>query len=212
MELGEKLLELRKSKGLSQEDVANVLNVSRQTVSKWETGQSVPDLDKIIPICELFEITTEELLKGIPKEEKNGENEENNYREYRKKRAFVVSLAVFLYFLSLVSCIILTQFNASDDMIGAIFMTLIAIPTCLLIYFFMANSNRPEKTKKQKLQKNKIKSINSILLSLTIIIYFLISFLLKAWHISWIIFIILFLVIKVIDLLFMLGDENNEKE
>ena len=49
--LGEKLLELRKAKNLSQEEVAEKLNVTRQTVSKWETNQSTPDFDKIVPLC-----------------------------------------------------------------------------------------------------------------------------------------------------------------
>ena len=64
MNLGEKLFELRKEKNLSQEVVAEKLNVTRQTVSKWETNQSTPDFDKILPICELYGISTEELLKG----------------------------------------------------------------------------------------------------------------------------------------------------
>ncbi len=71
MDIGEKLFELRKQKNLSQEEVAEKLNVTRQTVSKWETNQSTPDFDKIIPICELFEISTEELLTGKKVEEKN---------------------------------------------------------------------------------------------------------------------------------------------
>ena len=53
--IGEKLLELRKKKGLSQEEVAQELNVSRQTISKWETDQSTPDFDKIIPLGERLE-------------------------------------------------------------------------------------------------------------------------------------------------------------
>ena len=64
MDLGQKLFELRKGKNLSQEEVADKLNVTRQTVSKWETNQSTPDFDKIVPLCELFEISTEELLIG----------------------------------------------------------------------------------------------------------------------------------------------------
>ena len=64
MSLGERLLDLRKKKGLSQEEIAGLLDVSRQTVSKWETDQSTPDFDKIIPICNLYEIDANELLTG----------------------------------------------------------------------------------------------------------------------------------------------------
>ena len=57
MSLGEKLLSLRKKKGLSQEEVADLLHVTRQTVSKWETDQSTPDFDKVVPICKLYDIS-----------------------------------------------------------------------------------------------------------------------------------------------------------
>ena len=63
MNLGEKLLSLRKKKGLSQEEVADILHVTRQTISKWETNQSMPDFDKVVPICDLYEISTDELFK-----------------------------------------------------------------------------------------------------------------------------------------------------
>ena len=71
MNIGEKLFELRKQKNLSQEEVAEKLNGTRQTVSKWETNQSTPDFDKIIPLCELFGIGAEELLNAKKPEEKH---------------------------------------------------------------------------------------------------------------------------------------------
>ena len=62
MEFGNKLYELRKEKGLSQEELANHLEVTRQTVSKWELGDSTPDLDKLVLLAELFEISLDELV------------------------------------------------------------------------------------------------------------------------------------------------------
>ncbi|MBO4609361.1 MAG: helix-turn-helix transcriptional regulator [Lachnospiraceae bacterium] len=64
MEFNNKLYELRKQKGFSQEELANRLNVSRQTVSKWEVGESTPDMEKLIAISELFGISLDELVKG----------------------------------------------------------------------------------------------------------------------------------------------------
>lgn len=63
MKLSEKILSLRTAWGLSQGDLAEKLEVSRQSVSKWETGQSVPDLDKILKISDLFGVTTDYLLR-----------------------------------------------------------------------------------------------------------------------------------------------------
>ena len=64
MEFGNRLYELRKQKGLSQEELANRLDVTRQTVSKWELGDSTPDMDKLVALGELFEISLDELVLG----------------------------------------------------------------------------------------------------------------------------------------------------
>ena len=64
MEFNNKLYELRKQKGFSQEELANRLNVSRQTVSKWEVGESTPDMEKLIAISDLFGVSLDELVKG----------------------------------------------------------------------------------------------------------------------------------------------------
>ena len=62
MEFNNKLYNLRKQKGLSQEELASRLNVSRQTVSKWEIGESTPDMEKLAAISELFEVSLDELV------------------------------------------------------------------------------------------------------------------------------------------------------
>ncbi len=65
MNIADRIQQLRKAKGISQEELADRIGVSRQAVSKWESEQSVPDLDKIIQLSDLFEVTTDYLLKGI---------------------------------------------------------------------------------------------------------------------------------------------------
>ena len=62
MEFNNKLYELRKQKGFSQEELANRLNVSRQTVSKWEVGDSTPDMEKLVAMSDLFGISLDELV------------------------------------------------------------------------------------------------------------------------------------------------------
>lgn len=62
MNLGERIYELRTKKGMSQGDLADALDVSRQSISKWETGASVPELDKLIKLSQLFGITLDELV------------------------------------------------------------------------------------------------------------------------------------------------------
>lgn len=63
MILAEKIALLRRQNGWSQEELADQLNVSRQAVSKWEGGTSIPDLDKILKLSALFEVSTDYLLK-----------------------------------------------------------------------------------------------------------------------------------------------------
>ncbi len=63
MTLGEKITHLRNSLGMSQETLADKLSVSRQAVSKWEMDQAQPQIDKVLQICELFNISTEDLLR-----------------------------------------------------------------------------------------------------------------------------------------------------
>ena len=62
MDFNNKLYELRTQKGLSQEELANRLNVSRQTVSKWEVGDSTPDMEKLVAMSDLFGISLDELV------------------------------------------------------------------------------------------------------------------------------------------------------
>lgn len=64
MEFNNRLYELRKQRGFSQEELANKLNVSRQTISKWEVGDSTPDMEKLIAISDLFHISLDELVSG----------------------------------------------------------------------------------------------------------------------------------------------------
>ena len=65
MNIADRIQNLRKTKGLSQEELADAIGVSRQAVSKWESEQTTPDLEKIVLMSELFEVTTDYLLKGI---------------------------------------------------------------------------------------------------------------------------------------------------
>lgn len=77
MTLGNRITTLRNTHHMSQGDLAERLNVSRQSVSKWETDTSVPDLDKLITLSEIFEITLDELVKG-PQPKENTPQEESD--------------------------------------------------------------------------------------------------------------------------------------
>ena len=65
MTMGEKILNMRKARGWSQEDLAERIGVSRQAVSRWEAGTAKPDADKIIAICDLFGVSADYLLRDM---------------------------------------------------------------------------------------------------------------------------------------------------
>lgn len=107
MTLSEKIICLRKKEGWSQEQLAEKLNVSRQSVSKWESGQSTPDVDKIVTIATLFHVTTDFLLKDEPQVfSDNTEistitpNDVNEFLTLRKKTATSTAWGVSLCILS----------------------------------------------------------------------------------------------------------------
>lgn len=62
MTFGERLMDLRKSRGLSQEELGGMIDVTRQTVSKWERDESTPDLDRLVELAGVFEISLDELV------------------------------------------------------------------------------------------------------------------------------------------------------
>ena len=208
MNLGDKLLELRKKKGLSQEEVAFELNVTRQTVSKWETNQTTPDFDKIAPLCKLYEISTDELLTGKKTEVVN------NDIENKKSNALILSVSIFLYFLAVVLLIFTqTVLKFNDGISLSIFLIICAIATCLIIYNSVSKGNNESK-KEEKTIKNKLqKQIEEIITSITLVIYLIVSFITMAWHITWILWIINVLICEIVKLIFILrGDEVNDEE
>lgn len=222
MNIGEKLYELRKEKNLSQEEVADKLNVTRQTISKWETNQTTPDFDKIIPICELYEISSNELLTGKKEEkakeepivketEQKEENKELTKDEIRKKNAQAVSTSVFIYIIAVAFIIVAIPVLRMNPIVAtAIFLCIIAYATAKIIKNYMSNP-KIEKSEEKKKEERIVKQINTIVGTICTIIYFIISFATMAWYITWVIFIIDGLICEVVKLFFLLNEEEKEK-
>ena len=171
MTLGERLLGYRTNIGMSQEKLAEKIGVSRQTISKWETNQSTPDFDKILPLCEVLGITTEELIKG-EKEVKNAEPEEikqeneNAKKEYmqkrNKKKAIVLSVSIFLYCIATFALPYMVEVLRYEDAHAVmIWATLCTIATVIIIYFFVAYPNIYKEDKEKKGIKEDIEEIKS---------------------------------------------------
>lgn len=109
MDLAEKILTLRKSRNWTQDQLAEQLDISRQTISKWESGQSLPELDKIIALSEVFNVSTDCLLKpskvdnlSLKTEMLENQQQQLLLREQKHQQHFVLGMyAVAIYALFL---------------------------------------------------------------------------------------------------------------
>ena len=97
MNFGENLQNLRKMSHISQEELAEKLNVSRQAISKWESNDCYPETEKLIKICEIFNCSMDTILKG--KVQKKNETTKTSYEKIMNKFSKGIALGVFLILL-----------------------------------------------------------------------------------------------------------------
>lgn len=149
MIMADKIIILRKKNGWSQEELAEKMGVSRQSVSKWEGAQSVPDLKKILQLAELFGVTTDYLLKDSIENEEYTQDDiaDNNIRkvslaqaneflEQRKKAAKRIALATFMCIISPIALILFGAVSESGIInISEVFATVIGL---LVLFIFAA--------------------------------------------------------------------------
>lgn len=220
MSIGQKLSDLRKSKHLSQEEVADILGVTRQTISKWETDQSNPDLDKIVPLCELYGLSADELLGNSNSKEGREDrgdflsNELNEELEIsrKKKKALGIGLSVLGYFIAVSWIMVSIPVMNINPVVGtAVFLLICGIATFIVIYSCMVYSSKSKKEEEYDSKKALAKKINEVIALIFLIIYFLVSFTTFAWHITWILWIVYALVEQIVNLLVELKGDKNEK-
>lgn len=220
MTIGTKIQTLRKQKGMSQEQLAEALGVSRQAVSKWEAEQSVPDIDKIIAICDFFGVTTDYILRGAeitqsqPEPEPTpqytyniSETESNEKAEAkRKKSALLLAVAIMLYILCVVPPILF------EDVLGVVLMfVMIAAATGIIVYRAMLNSKDKKEEIEQKEPENPVlKAVKSCVWAVATVTYFAISFLSGAWYITWLVFPITGAITNIIEACFDLKGSDEK--
>lgn len=218
MTLPERLMKLRKAAGLSQEEVAEKLELTRQTVSKWETGQSSPDLDKVLPLCDLYHITPDELLHEGGSDEADelkaqkdaARAEELLEKSVAKKKLIGILSGIMLYVLGIVFIMVaIPAFGFNPVIATGIFLIMLAFATLMIIYSALMYRKKRDKKKKLTKEAQLYKSIDSILGLITLTAYLLISFMTMAWHITWIMWIIYALISQIVKLIIMLATGNS---
>ncbi len=213
MTIGVKIQNLRKQKGLSQEQLAEAVGVSRQAVSKWEAEQSVPDIDKIILICDYFGVTTDYILRDEEMSctetvQSTNKNEEEKDMDNKKKSTLLLTVAVMLYILCAVPIIII------PNQVGLVLLlVMVAVATGLMIFRSRLNSSdkRDENEEEPPKPENPIlKAVKRCVWVLAVVVYIVISFSSGAWYITWLVFPITGAVIDVIKACFDLKDGDNK--
>ena len=161
MKLSEKIVTLRKQKGWSQEELADQMNVTRQSVSKWEGAQSVPDLEKMIRLSKLFGVSTDYLLKDEIEEAEHislsddaptlrrvSMDEANTFLSVKLRTAKTVAYAAFLCILSPIALLILGAISESmagglnEDIAGGIGMIALIIFVAIAAAMFISSSSK----------------------------------------------------------------------
>lgn len=169
MILADKIIYIRKKAGLSQEELAEKMGVSRQAVSKWESAQSVPDIGKILQLSRIFDVSTDYLLKDeieeknsreYPAPEKKGNLTESSMRRVSKEEAVrflevkeetskKIADAVFLCILSPVCLIILgglseygRHMKVSENFAGAVGIIVLMALVAVAVAMFISSGGR----------------------------------------------------------------------
>lgn len=161
MIFADKLIQLRKQSGWSQEELAEQMNVTRQSVSKWEGAQSVPDLEKMIKLSELFGVSTDYLLKDEMEQTEflNTSKDSSSLRRIsmEEANAFLsvkadtsksIAYAVFLCIISPICLFILgamsesPAYNLSDNAAGGIGMIVLLILVATAVAIFISSGSK----------------------------------------------------------------------
>ncbi len=196
---GEFLYELRKEKGLTQAALAESLGVTNKAVSKWETGEAMPETALLLPISEIFGVTVDELLSGKRK------GEESKSEEEKAEKAETIEAQLFkrgkdepetpLEKVSGAVCAILVFIGCAVYVILGIVANLwhpywVIIPVCALacgiVGIIFDFCNREKKAKQIAEGKNPIiGGICGIVMLSCIIAYLLVGALANLWHPCW---------------------------
>ena len=182
MSLSDNLQNLRKIKNMSQEELAEKLNVSRQAVSKWESGNGYPETEKIISICEIFDCSMDELVKG--KITEDVKKEKNEYDSVMSKIAKSTSFAIGLILLGvsiMLTILGLAPNEQAEDQYALIGVVMILIAVAFAVPIFIMDNMKLENFKKknktvaniyseEELDSGKIKATKFIALGTALIL------------------------------------------
>ena len=188
--IAETIKTLRKRNGLSQEQLAENLYVSRQAISKWERGETTPDIDTLVLLSQQFDISVDELISGQNILENHDfiatTNPHNTMqaKNLKKKINLTFIPSIILYILSPLTFLL----NTSYKNIALIFGGIIVIATALIIIYSNLQKQYKDLTEGKKDHKL-ADNISGAVSILSAIIFLILGFLFNLWHPGWIVFL-----------------------
>ena len=143
MKFSKNLQELRNSKKLSQEQLAEKIGVSRQAISSWESGKTLPEIDKVAEICKVFEISSSELLGEISKKS-SSKFDKKEYSSRISKSAIWLAVGIFTLFAGISTAAFFATSNSGIDNSGfaAGISLMIGLAISIPIFTFESEFNK----------------------------------------------------------------------
>lgn len=157
MNIADRIQSLRKIKGVSQEELADKIGVSRQAVSKWESEQSTPDIEKVILLSDYFDVTTDYLLKGI-------ESVENVKTKKNIVPIFNIGATALNVIGNIIACFMWSETQKTGAIIAG--MIFIIVGTMLFFVGMSQSSDRDKKVYKPKFWKINVWLVSFVPVSL----------------------------------------------
>ena len=134
MAFSDNLQFIRAQAGVTQEQLAEQLNVSRQSVSKWESGTSFPEMDTLLRICDLYDVNMDTLLRGSVEESRVSDTA--RYDDFMNRFSLRMALSISAIIAGVALMIVLNAYNPSDSfemLAGALFMLIVTISVVVIV-------------------------------------------------------------------------------
>lgn len=150
-----KLMQLRKQNGYSQEELAQKLDITRQSISKWESGQSVPDLKRIIQLSKLFNVSTDYLLKDnietVPSIDATtiplrqiSMSEATTFLDIKTATSKAIAFGIFLCIIAPICLLILSASSLPENTATTVGLVVLLLLVALAVAIFIASGHQSE--------------------------------------------------------------------
>ena len=131
MNFAQNLCYLRKQKNMTQEELAEHMEVSRQTISKWESGASYPEMEKLLQLCDLFGCSLDTLMRGDAQQEKRADS--TFYDSHMNRFTIAICTGVAILLLGVAAMIAMEGFGAAEALSTVVFLSFVVVAAVIFV-------------------------------------------------------------------------------